>query len=90
MVASGRGLSADAGRPVRPRRSSTHTSLPGPLNLGREGRTVHPEATTGRISMAERDTNRPDPDDLPDGSGTDTEGPDDGKDTASGGGADDR
>lgn len=40
--------------------------------------------------MAERDTNRPDPDELPDGSGTDAESPDDGKDTASGGGADDR
>jgi hypothetical protein len=42
------------------------------------------------IDMVERDTTHPDPDDLPDGSGTDAESPDDGKDTASGGGADDR
>ena len=36
------------------------------------------------------DAARPDPDDLPDGSGTGEEHPDDGEDTASGGGADDR
>lgn len=33
---------------------------------------------------------RPDPDDLPDGSGSDGDAPNDGEDTASGGGADDR
>lgn len=33
---------------------------------------------------------RPDPDDLPDGSGPQSESSDDGEDTASGGGADDR
>lgn len=33
---------------------------------------------------------RPDPDDLPDGSGNGTGTPNDGEDTASGGGADDR
>ncbi|WP_268765643.1 hypothetical protein [Leifsonia sp. Leaf336] len=40
--------------------------------------------------MERDDAARPDPDDLPDGSGTDPEQPDDGGDTASGGGADDR
>lgn len=40
--------------------------------------------------MTDRDARHPDPDDLPDGSGTQSEDPDDGSDTASGGGADDR
>jgi hypothetical protein len=41
--------------------------------------------------MSDRDdSKRPDPDDLPDGTGTASEDPDDGKDTVSGGGADDR
>ncbi|CAM5386689.1 hypothetical protein [Leifsonia shinshuensis] len=40
--------------------------------------------------MTERDPRSTDPDDLPDGSGTQSEDPDDGADTASGGGADDR
>jgi hypothetical protein len=40
--------------------------------------------------MESENTARPDADDLPDGSGTDPEQPDDGGDTASGGGADDR
>ncbi|WP_434315474.1 hypothetical protein [Leifsonia sp. P73] len=40
--------------------------------------------------MTDRDTHRPDPDDLPDGSGPQSDGADDGADTASGGGADDR
>ena len=40
--------------------------------------------------MTERDSHRPDPDDLPDGTGTDSEQPDDGADTGAGGGADDR
>lgn len=39
--------------------------------------------------MTDRDTHRPDPDDLPDGSGPQSEEAD-GADTASGGGADDR
>ncbi len=37
-----------------------------------------------------KDASRPDPDDLPDGSGSDGSQPEDGEDTASGGGADDR
>lgn len=40
--------------------------------------------------MASDEKERPDAEQLPDGSGTDTETPDDGEDTASGGGADDR
>ena len=40
--------------------------------------------------MTERDAREADPDDLPDGTGTGSEEPDDGADTASGGGADDR
>lgn len=40
--------------------------------------------------MTDRDTHHPDPDDLPDGSGPQSDESDDGADTASGGGADDR
>ena len=40
--------------------------------------------------MTDHDARHTDPDDLPDGSGTDTVEPDDGSYTDSGGGADDR
>lgn len=40
--------------------------------------------------MTERDVRQTDPDEIPSGSGTGSEDPDDGEDTASGGGADDR
>ncbi|MEY9954131.1 hypothetical protein [Leifsonia sp. EB34] len=40
--------------------------------------------------MSERDPRNTDPDDLPDGTGPQSEESDDGADTASGGGADDR
>ncbi|MGN6425365.1 MAG: hypothetical protein ACTHMF_01005 [Leifsonia sp.] len=40
--------------------------------------------------MTDHEKDRPDADELPDGSGTQSEQPDDGEDTASGGGADDR
>jgi hypothetical protein len=40
--------------------------------------------------MTEKQPERPDADELPDGSGSETSDPENGEDTASGGGADDK
>ena len=64
--------------------------LPSRRPLAHTHRPAYSRAIDVRRDPMERDAARPDPDSLPDGSGTDPEQPDDGEDTASGGGADDR